>query len=170
MNIPNKSRQRMRKANMNGEDFNGISISSIQGLRFAACLRKKIREFYGGHIPSTTIIAKDFSFRSGQKPAVSSETVRKWLSGISLPHMTRLSVLAEWLGSDLLDALNHQQNSSQKVITTPHNHSELPECSSLDSSSIEQKLQLHLNKLDGDEMGLVIGFIELLLAKKQETK
>jgi len=155
---------------MNGEDFNGISISSIQGLRFAACLRKKIREFYGGHIPSTTVIAKDFSFRSGQKPAVSSETVRKWLSGISLPHMTRLSVFADWLGSDLLDALNHQQKSAQRINITPHNHSELPECSSMNSSSIEQKLQLHHNQLDAYEMGLVIGFVELLLAKKQERK
>lgn len=65
--------------------------------RLSECLRKA----YKGQLPSIAIIARDFSLRSPHLPHVSGETIRKWLRGESLPHVSRMQVLIEWLGPEI---------------------------------------------------------------------
>jgi len=167
MQARDKSKLRTSSVMANGEDFSPQTISSLQGMRFASCLRKKLREFYGGHIPSTAVIARDYSFRAGQLPPVSPETIRKWISGVSLPHMSRLSVLSDWLGADLLDAINGYQNQQKNINKLNSGNHHVTENS--ESSNYEYQLQYQLRQLSLSDLRLVISFIDLLIAHKQRS-
>lgn len=169
MQARDRSKLRTSSVMAKGEDFSPPTISSLQGMRFASCLRKKLREFYGGHIPSTAVIARDYSFRAGQLPPVSPETIRKWISGVSLPHMSRLSVLSDWLGADLLDAINgHRNSDAQSKIS--NSNCATPIGSLLISSSLKDQLSLYLNQMSEIELKLMISFIELLISIRRESK
>lgn len=65
---------------------------------FSIELAESLRQAYGGRIPSIATIARDFSLKSPHLPHISNETIRKWLRGESLPHISRMQVLIDWLG------------------------------------------------------------------------
>ncbi len=68
-----------------------FSIELVEGLKRA----------YGGHLPSMAKVARDFSLKSPHLPHISSETIRKWIRGESLPHIARMQVLIDWLGPQM---------------------------------------------------------------------
>lgn len=70
---------------------------------FAAHLKSGLIKHYQGRMPSFNAIARDFTLRAPDLPPVSSETVRHWLRGQSMPHVSRMQVLIDWLGSELVD-------------------------------------------------------------------
>lgn len=91
-------------------------VKSAFASRLADCLRRA----YKGHLPSIVVIARDFSLRSPHLPHVSGETVRKWLRGENLPHVSRMQVLIDWLGPEIAapfeqhsQALQHLKSSSE---------------------------------------------------------
>jgi len=69
---------------------------------FTHNLKEKLGAFYGGRVPSFSTIARDFALRSPHLKHVSSETIRKWVRGSSLPTVDRLQVLNEWFKCDLM--------------------------------------------------------------------
>jgi hypothetical protein len=91
---------------------------------FASQLSDCLRKTYRGHIPSIAVIARDFSFKAPHLPHISGETVRKWLRGESLPHVSRMQVLIDWLGPEVATpfeqhtrALTHRANGASVEIT-----------------------------------------------------
>ena len=70
---------------------------------FALQLKSELLNHYNGVMPSFNVIARDFTLHSPDLPPVSSETIRKWLRGESMPHISRMQVLIEWLGTGLSD-------------------------------------------------------------------
>jgi hypothetical protein len=70
---------------------------------FALQLKSELLKHYRGVMPSFNVIARDFTLHSPDLPPVSSETIRKWLRGESMPHISRIQVLIEWLGTGLGD-------------------------------------------------------------------
>jgi len=68
---------------------------------FAQHLRAGLLNHYQGNLPSFSVIARDFTLRAPDLPPVSSETIRHWLRGQSLPHVSRMQVLLGWLGPEL---------------------------------------------------------------------
>jgi hypothetical protein len=70
---------------------------------FATHLKAGLLKHYQGRMPSFNAIARDFTLRAPELPPVSSETVRHWLRGESLPHVSRMQVLTDWLGAELTD-------------------------------------------------------------------
>lgn len=70
---------------------------------FALQLKSELLNHYSGVMPSFNVIARDFTLHSPDLPPVSSETIRKWLRGESMPHISRIQVLIEWLGTRLGD-------------------------------------------------------------------
>lgn len=70
-------------------------------LEFSEQFVKSLRGFYGGRIPSFASIARDFSLRAPHLPHVSAETIRQWARGAAVPHVSRMQVLVDWLGSDV---------------------------------------------------------------------
>lgn len=75
-------------------------------LSFAKQLRLCIKRAYSGRIPSYSIIARDYALRSTNGGAVSAETIRKWMLGISVPQSSRLHTLIQWLGIELAEVLH----------------------------------------------------------------
>lgn len=68
---------------------------------FADQFTKCLKGHYKNRLPSFAKIARDFSLRAPHLPHVSAETVRHWVRGTSLPHVSRMQVLVDWLGSEV---------------------------------------------------------------------
>lgn len=62
-------------------------------------------------MPSAAVLARDFNFRSSHTQPISAETARRWIRGLSMPEMERLTVLIDWLGMRV-DFLNEPQRAS----------------------------------------------------------
>lgn len=76
---------------------------------------------YGGQMPSIATIARDFSLKSPQLPHISNEAIRKWIRGDSLPHVSRMQVLIEWLGPRITAPFDKPTSAiqlSQKVASS----------------------------------------------------
>lgn len=93
---------------------------------FASRLTDCLRRAYKGQLPSIAVIARDFSLKSPHLPHVSGETIRKWLRGESLPHVSRMHVLIEWLGPEIASPFEHYgramapQSNQVPPITNDH--------------------------------------------------
>ncbi len=86
---------------------NGKPLSPIeQRKNFAKSMNACVRRNYGGKIPSYAVIARDFSLRCPEGGSISNESIRKWMTGKTLPQSHRLSGLIEWLGTEIASALN----------------------------------------------------------------
>lgn len=86
-------------------------------LVFANQLKEALLRVYKGRLPSIASIARDFSLKSPHLSHISSETIRKWLRGESLPHVSRMQVLIDWLGPEIASpfekfghAVSHHNN------------------------------------------------------------
>ena len=66
---------------------------------FSESLKKALIKKFG-KLPSTSFIANNFNLRVYENLAISRETARKWLAGLSFPESGRLKALMEWLNLD----------------------------------------------------------------------
>lgn len=96
---------RIYKQLENGEERFSPKPSRQKQL-FAQCMNACIKRAYGGKIPSYAVIARDFSLRYPEDGSISSESIRKWMTGRALPQSHRLSALIDWLGADIATALS----------------------------------------------------------------
>jgi len=72
--------------------------------RFSALVRDSLRLRYG-RVPSAALLAREFNLRAYETNAISQESARRWLRGLSLPEEQRLKVLVNWLDLDFNQAL-----------------------------------------------------------------
>ena len=79
----------------------GADTGDDQTARFAANLTSCLRKRYAGRPPSCSRIARDLALAVPSVPQVSPETVRKWITGKSLPKMLHGQALCIWLGSGI---------------------------------------------------------------------
>jgi hypothetical protein len=91
---------------------------------FSKELTTSLQREYGGRIPSIATVARDFSLRAPHLKHISGEAIRKWLSGSSVPHMSRMSVLVEWLGPELREVFERKTSCARSYdnsaeVTTP---------------------------------------------------
>ena len=78
--------------------------------QFAKDLMRSLLENYG-RVPSAAIVARDFNLRvQAPSQAVSQETARRWLRGISLPDYSRLMILVKWLNLQIAELTNQSQS------------------------------------------------------------
>lgn len=86
---------------------------------FANRLTERLKIAYRGHLPSISVIARDFSLKAPHLPHISGETIRKWLRGDSVPHVSRMQVLIEWLGPDIAHPFENHAKALVKGNTQP---------------------------------------------------
>lgn len=67
---------------------------------FSSVLQESLVKRYK-KLPSSAFVAKEFNLRAVGSTPVTSEAVRRWIKGISLPEFERMVVLRNWLGIDL---------------------------------------------------------------------
>lgn len=117
---------------------------------FADCLIASLKRVYAGQMPSISVIARDFAFRGPHLPHVSGETVRKWLRGESLPHVSRMQVLIEWLGPEIALPFEHHPRTAHQPPVSPGRSDSAPtenirELVSIASHLTEKEYQSVLN-------------------------
>lgn len=119
--------------------------------QFSNELRSKLKARYG-KIPSCSTIARDFSLLAKNTNPISIETVRKWLNGKCVPHISRLQVLEAWLGLSLNTPKFNQIRSSYISTTKLH------------SFQVVQLIN-DLEELDSDSQQLIAQLIRSLKDK-----
>lgn len=114
---------------------------------FADQFTKCLKGYYKGRLPSFAKIARDFSLRAPHLPHISAETVRHWVRGTSLPHVSRMQVLVDWLGPEV--AASFDIHARTLLAGRPQPLSNLLESQSPLS---EQSQQLANDELSANEM------------------
>lgn len=82
-----------------------MEVSHSLAHEFAESFKKALIAKYG-KVPSTSFIANNFNLRAYETQAISRESARKWLAGISFPEGGRLRVISKWLNLDTNEFLN----------------------------------------------------------------
>jgi hypothetical protein len=82
-----------------------LEFSPSLAHEFAVSFKTALIAKYG-KLPSTSFIANNFNLRAYETQAISRESARKWLAGISFPEGGRLRVISKWLNLDTNEFLN----------------------------------------------------------------
>lgn len=145
---------------------------------FADQFTRCLKAFYQGRLPSFAKIARDFSLRAPHLPHVSAETVRHWVRGSSLPHVSRMQVLVDWLGPEVAASFdNHARallsgkpsiQSNQLFTTLPSLTINNEQQASEETTPAE--LLTVLNRLTEQERQAIMEIAQLLLIKHLNRK
>lgn len=73
---------------------------------FAQALRKALRTKFGRHV-TAAFLARELDLYSRGQLILSSEAVRRWMVGISIPRAQVLAVLEDYLGRPLVHSKVH---------------------------------------------------------------
>lgn len=137
---------------------------------FADQFTRCLKAFYQGRLPSFAKIARDFSLRAPHLPHVSAETVRHWVRGTSLPHVSRMQVLVDWLGPEVAASFDSHARALLAGRPAPHSnqlHTALVEVNQsmpvADATTAE--LLAVLNRLNDQERQAVYEIAQLLVAR-----
>lgn len=134
--------------------------------QFARCLKA----FYQGRLPSFAKIARDFSLRAPHLPHVSAETVRHWVRGSSLPHVSRMQVLVDWLGPEVAASFDTHAKALLSGRPAPLSNQLFavqPEASqqSAVADATPAEVIAVLNRLNDQERQAVYEIAQLLVAR-----
>lgn len=116
-------------------------VSLEQRKVFSDCMTACLKRVYDGKIPPYAIIARDFSLRSRDGKSITSESIRKWMTGKALPHTQRLNDLIHWLGEEIAFSFALQPNAvrgKEQSNVSGGSQSGVP-------------LSLHLSQTESDE-------------------
>ncbi len=118
---------------------------------FAQAMTDALRVHYG-RTPSAAVAARDFNLRNLNTPAISEETARRWMRGLSLPEGERMTVLVRWLGLDMNGIFGNQKTSVSA------------------GRSDQQEVLKLLNELNPTQLNLIKNLISVgFLSKKGST-
>ena len=96
---------------------NRIDIASNLARAINEGLLKKF-----GKVPSANIFANQFNLRAYGTKTITRETARKWISGIALPEMDKLTVLVDWLEIDVSNLFKYKHQASTSHNGSSHLH------------------------------------------------
>jgi len=68
-----------------------------------------------GKLPSASSLANQFNFRADGTTTISRETARKWLTGMVIPDLPKMMVLADWLEMDANVFMGTQGNGQALI-------------------------------------------------------
>ena len=85
-------------------------MSNLDSARvvFSQKLKNKLFLKYQKKV-TIAFFVNEFNLRAHGTNAISYEAGRKWIKGLSIPETSKLKVLSDWLGADLLDMFQVQE-------------------------------------------------------------
>ena len=137
---------------------------------FADQFTRCLKAFYQGRLPSFAKIARDFSLRAPHLPHVSAETVRHWVRGTSLPHVSRMQVLVDWLGPEVASSFDNHARALLAGRPAPNSNmlfngfKEAAQQSDPPDATQTELLAV-LNRLNDQERQAVYEIAQLLVAR-----
>jgi hypothetical protein len=137
---------------------------------FSKALRNSLKQAYGGLMPATTTVARDFALKSPHLSHVSAETIRKWMRGICLPHVSRMHVLIDWLGPALNEPFEKpvialhlaSQRPSQSIAKKGNGHNGKARPNNEDQATHDELIAI-LEKLTEKECQSILAIAKLLI-------
>lgn len=161
---------------LNDASGHGQEIETNEQLRqnFSKQLKICVKRAYSGKIPSYAVIARDYSLRANGE-AVSAETIRKWMQGISVPQSGRLRTLIQWLGFELAEALHLvAENSHKKTNMRLSTHDSVPGITPQNDKYgiddyLEMRISLLIKKLSRRDRNMVLSMLEALRQSRENS-
>jgi transcriptional regulator with XRE-family HTH domain len=98
-----------------------------------------------GRVPSASVVAREFNFRSPSLDPITQETARRWMRGLSIPEFHRLEPLCAWLRIDLRELTSNGERSSADIE---------PIREARDETQVE--LLQHFSQLEAKHQSLVL--------------
>jgi hypothetical protein len=74
--------------------------NTIAAVLFSEQLNELLMKKYGS-VPSAAALATQFNLRAHGTKTITREAARKWLRGMAMPEMSKLTVLVDWLCLDI---------------------------------------------------------------------
>lgn len=129
-------------------------------------LVESLKRAYGGQLPAITAIARDFSLKAPHLSHVSTETIRKWIRGESLPHISRMQVLIDWLGNDILLPFDNPVMAMQQAHRSKSSNGHINGSSNGSSyQPIHDRLLNIIDQLNEKECQSILAIAQLLADK-----
>lgn len=94
--------------------FKKSSGANVLKEKFKRLINLALVNHYG-RVPSASVVARDFNFRSPDLDPITQETARRWIRGLSIPEFHRLEPLCAWLKIDLRDLASNGERSSNGI-------------------------------------------------------
>lgn len=137
---------------------------------FADQFTRCLKAFYQGRLPSFAKIARDFSLRAPHLPHVSAETVRHWVRGASLPHVSRMQVLVDWLGPEVASSFDSHAKALFSGRPAPKSNQlfvglQAAGLQSEPADATQAELVAVLSRLNEQERQAVFEIAQLLVAR-----
>lgn len=79
--------------------------------RFGYFLRDALKRKFKS-LPTAARFAEEFNLRNSGREPITQESARKWMRGVSIPHLQRLGVLICWLDLDINKVLAEWPSAS----------------------------------------------------------
>lgn len=119
-------------------------------------------------MPSAAVVARDFNFRSPQLSPISQETARRWIRGLSVPEIERLSILATWLKIDVKEIFQTPTDAGASTFGAMARPFTPPEALSPSAlSASDQRFIQVCATLDDKGKQLVLMLAQELAARRQ---
>lgn len=119
-----------------------------------------IRKF--GALPSANKFADQFNLRAYGTTTITRETARKWIAGLAVPEIDKLSILVEWLDispSEIFKTDELKSKNTAIQVKNGLNHSEL---------SINEHINEYVREMNEDSKKAL--FIAAWMLKQIETQ
>jgi len=133
---------------------------------FGKELCKRLVDHYG-RMPSAAVVARDFNFRSPHLSPISQETARRWIRGLSVPEIERLSILATWLKIDVKEIFQSSTQENTNGLGSMGRPSPMAEPLSLNGlSGPDQQLVQMCATLDEKAKQLIVMLAQELATRR----
>lgn len=151
-------------------------IEAAEGIRkqFAEALRDALTIHFG-KLPAASIVAREFNLRAYGVEAISQESARRWLRGLSMPSQDKLGVLQSWLSLDLNLILRSQSGPKHRLTNRapPEERKESVDRTSSGASSddggLPRGMLQMLDRLSNSERVLIMDLMGLLVSRSNST-
>lgn len=134
--------------------LNDREIANV-GSNFSRSLRQSIKAHYG-RMPSAAFLSREFNLRQRGLKAISSETFRRWVHGLSIPRPDHLRTLVAWLNLDL----NRLYGSGGKLAHEPSGYGPAKDPrSSIEMSELMYRLLGKLSDAQRQEISAIVSLM-----------
>ena len=136
--------------------------------RFARYLRDRLREVNDGELPSVSVVTARFNHLDGWQRPVTSESVRRWMRGLSLPELSRLPALCRMLRCtpiDIVDALG----LAEEMVAAGEDEGSADEAEA--AAKVCEELRLQINQImRGMDEGRLRAMVALFERRSQPRR
>lgn len=153
-----------------------LMVESAEKIReqFAKALREALVTHFG-RLPAASILAREFNLRAYGVEAISQESARRWLRGLSMPSQDKLGILQSWLSLDLNLILRSQSGPKDGLADRATHEARrkrfepTPSREPSDDGGLSKMMLLMLDRLSNSERVFMLDLMGLLASRADRS-